>query len=84
MTTDLSRRDGWWRWTLGLLLAVAMLALVATPAQAASRGKGGVVKVMTRNLYLGANLTPSLNAPSADAFINTNGSSTAASGATAS
>ncbi len=63
------------------LLAVAVSALVlagpaaAKPAPAPAKGKakGHVVNVMTRNLYLGADLTPALESTSNSAFFEANG-----------
>ena len=52
--------------------AVSVLALLMPTAAAAKQddhgdnGKGKVVSVMTRNLYLGADLAPAIGAPSLD------------------
>jgi endonuclease/exonuclease/phosphatase family metal-dependent hydrolase len=46
---------------------------VAGASAAHDHGKGKVVNVMTRNLYLGANLTPAIDAKSLDEFIAANG-----------
>jgi len=65
-----------------LRFAVPVLvgALLLTPTTAqASRGDlhgrhaGQVVRVMTRNLYLGADLAPAIGAPSLAAFVDANG-----------
>jgi endonuclease/exonuclease/phosphatase family metal-dependent hydrolase len=60
------------RRALALALA-AVLALVLPGAAAADSGQGRTVKVMTRNLYLGANLTPALTATTLPGFVNANG-----------
>jgi Endonuclease/Exonuclease/phosphatase family len=54
---------------------IAALALAApTGAAAAKRShKHPVVKVMTRNVYLGADLSPAINATSTNAFIDADG-----------
>lgn len=66
-----------------LLLALALLAAVTvtaaglatpSPSDAAKKSKkSSVIKVMTRNVYLGADLAGAINAPNADAFFAANG-----------
>jgi endonuclease/exonuclease/phosphatase family metal-dependent hydrolase len=63
-----------------LAVVVALAALLLVPGWAAAKqqaihdhGKGKVVGTMTRNLYLGANLTPAIAAPTTEAFIAANG-----------
>jgi Endonuclease/Exonuclease/phosphatase family len=57
---------------LAALLALA-LACVAFAGVAEAKVKGSLVKVMTRNLYLGADLTPAINSKSTSEFIEANG-----------
>jgi endonuclease/exonuclease/phosphatase family metal-dependent hydrolase len=52
---------------------VIALAVVAGTAAAKPKGKGTVVNVMTRNLYLGADLTPAITSQSTSEFIEANG-----------
>jgi len=66
------------RRTVVLLSLAAALALGLVPALAAARahddrGKGKEAKVMTRNLYLGADLAPAIAAPDRNAFVEANG-----------
>ncbi|HVO55915.1 MAG TPA: endonuclease/exonuclease/phosphatase family protein [Solirubrobacterales bacterium] len=63
------------RVSLALLLALAAcLALGAAGAQAKGKKEDGTaVKVMTRNLYLGADLTPAIQSKSTAEFIEANG-----------
>jgi hypothetical protein len=60
----------------GLAALVALTALVAAPGADATPKKTAKtvpVKVMTRNIYLGADLSPALNANSFPAFTAANG-----------
>ena len=66
---------------LALLLIVGLLLPVAALAHGKGKGhdhhsdngKGKVVNTMTRNLYLGADLTPAILAPTLPEFIAANG-----------
>jgi endonuclease/exonuclease/phosphatase family metal-dependent hydrolase len=73
-----ARRSGRNRFLAAGLLALAGILLVALPlaAQAKPRKhtpKSAEVTVMTRNLYLGADLGPAIGATSIPDFINKNG-----------
>ena len=56
----------------GLILAASALALLL-PGPALATGFDGKANVMTRNLYLGADLTPAIGAPSLEALAAANG-----------
>ena len=53
-----------------LALVVATIGLAGT---AQAKVKAGEVRVMSRNLYLGADLSPAINSKSTDEFIEANG-----------
>jgi endonuclease/exonuclease/phosphatase family metal-dependent hydrolase len=61
------------RISLKLALAVAAVAILGLPAGAQARTRGHEVKVMTRNIYLGADLTDAVLATSTNAFVDVNG-----------
>jgi endonuclease/exonuclease/phosphatase family metal-dependent hydrolase len=74
LSSSLSRR------LLLAAIAAAMLLALLMPGLAAAKkgdhsdnGKGKVVSVMTRNLYLGADLAPALGAKSLEEFVAANG-----------
>jgi endonuclease/exonuclease/phosphatase family metal-dependent hydrolase len=67
-----SRRRAWAVAALASLVAVTGLA-AAPGADAKKKPKTVPVKVMTRNLFLGADLSPALNSTSAQGFIQANG-----------
>lgn len=66
-------RRRWRRHLLPALLAVLALALMLPSLASATAFKGRVVDTMTRNLYLGADLTPAIAAPSLEALTAANG-----------
>ncbi|HYQ77835.1 MAG TPA: endonuclease/exonuclease/phosphatase family protein [Solirubrobacterales bacterium] len=60
------------RITAVALLAIA-LACTAFAGIAQAKARGSLVNVMTRNLYLGADLTPAIESKSTSEFIEANG-----------
>ena len=58
---------------LTLLVCAGAVLVTAPGADAKPKKKGQVVKVMTRNVFLGADLTPGLEAGSIGEFVDANG-----------
>jgi endonuclease/exonuclease/phosphatase family metal-dependent hydrolase len=58
---------------LFVALIALVVALIALSGVAEAKGKGTIVNVMTRNLYLGADLTPAIQSGSTAEFIEANG-----------
>lgn len=56
-----------------LLAVVTSVFVCLLPGSARAQGTGHEIGVMTRNLYLGADLSPAINATSAAGFIEANG-----------
>jgi endonuclease/exonuclease/phosphatase family metal-dependent hydrolase len=56
-----------------LALTALAIALMACAGVAQAKGRGAPVNVMTRNLYLGADLTPAIESNSTSEFIEANG-----------
>jgi endonuclease/exonuclease/phosphatase family metal-dependent hydrolase len=56
-----------------LALAAAIVAALLAPGGAAAGNQGTIVKVMTRNIYLGADLAPGINAAGPSEFAAANG-----------
>jgi endonuclease/exonuclease/phosphatase family metal-dependent hydrolase len=52
------------------VFACAAVAVLCSPAAAQAAAKGPTVTVMTRNLFLGADLAPAINAPTIPAAID--------------
>jgi endonuclease/exonuclease/phosphatase family metal-dependent hydrolase len=61
------------RFALSLLAAALACLAFAALAEAKPAKKGTAVNVMTRNLYLGADLTPAIQSASTNDFIEANG-----------
>lgn len=73
MTSTLDRR-GTSRPLAAIALVIALIAgMFAADAANAAKKRGGKVSVMTRNLFLGADLTPALEAGDPETFIEANG-----------
>lgn len=56
-----------------LTLIALVVALAALGGTAQAKARGSIVNVMTRNLYLGADLTPAIESKSTSEFIEANG-----------
>jgi endonuclease/exonuclease/phosphatase family metal-dependent hydrolase len=56
-----------------LALTALAVALMASAGIAQAKGRGTPVNAMTRNLYLGADLSPAINSKSTSEFIEANG-----------
>lgn len=69
----MSRRTATARIAAALLSAALLCLGLAAGAAAKKPPQGKEVGVMTRNVYLGADLTPAIQAPSLPAFIEANG-----------
>jgi endonuclease/exonuclease/phosphatase family metal-dependent hydrolase len=68
----LTHRNATTRIAAVALLAIA-LACTAFASIAQAKARGSLVNVMTRNLYLGADLTPAIESKSTSEFIEANG-----------
>jgi endonuclease/exonuclease/phosphatase family metal-dependent hydrolase len=62
-------RTGLTRFVIAAAVAVASFAAATVPAEA---HRGTTITVMTRNVYLGGDLTPSIAAPTLSAFLAAN------------
>ena len=61
------------RLAIAVLVGAIATAVLALPAGAQAQANKVNVKVMTRNLYLGADLTPAIQATSTNDFVDANG-----------
>jgi endonuclease/exonuclease/phosphatase family metal-dependent hydrolase len=76
LSPNTNRRLPAWLIAASLVLALCLPAFAAAKAPHGSsgdHGRGKQVDVMTRNLYLGANLAPAIGAPSLEAFVAATG-----------
>jgi endonuclease/exonuclease/phosphatase family metal-dependent hydrolase len=61
------------RLAIAVLVGAIATALLALPAGAQAQANKVNVKVMTRNLYLGADLTPAIQSTTTNGFVDANG-----------
>jgi endonuclease/exonuclease/phosphatase family metal-dependent hydrolase len=73
MSRDLSHRTAPTRRGALALLIAALACMAFASVAVAKTGKGTAVNVMTRNLYLGADLGPAIESKSTSEFIEANG-----------
>lgn len=73
MSSSTNHRLPAWSIAAALMLALALFLPALAGAHGKSDGRGHEVSVMTRNLYLGADLAPAIGAPSLEAFVGATG-----------